>query len=166
MTERILEVRAGSGLDGLRFGMDEPQVREGLASYGNVLDATAPGGALSLRTQGHDDSFSIYAAFEADGTLFTLEIWRPDDVSLIDVSLFGISVFTTPADRFLSRLAGLGHRIDFEDKWHPLLPEASIGLDREGGDDCDDDGLSRYFQSVFIAPHGYYSSPSSARCSG
>ncbi|MEV4582074.1 hypothetical protein AB0K16_53480 [Nonomuraea jabiensis] len=159
MTERTLEVHVGSGMDSLQFGMDEPQVRAELSAYGNVVDVTAPGSALSLRTQGLDDAFSIYAAFNADGFLFTLEIWRPTDVSLIDVNLYGIPVFATPADRVLAVLAELGHRLDFEDQWHPLLPEVSIGLDREGGDDCDDDGLARYFQSIFIAPPGYYYKP-------
>ncbi|MEU6777806.1 hypothetical protein ABZ912_01295 [Nonomuraea angiospora] len=162
MTERTLAIRVGSGLDDLRFGMDEAQVRAELAVYGNVENASAPGGALSLRTQGLDDSFSIYAVFNAEGLLSALEIWRPDDVSLIDVDFRGIPMFATPADEVLARLAELGHRIDLEDQWHPLLPEASIGLDREGGDDCDDDGLARYFQSIFVAPYGYYSRPLAA----
>ncbi|MFB9472045.1 hypothetical protein ACFFR3_21230 [Nonomuraea salmonea] len=159
MTERVLEVRVGSGLDNLRFGMDEPQVRAELISYGDVVDATAPGGSLALRTQGLDDSFSICAAFKSDGALFTLEVWRPEDVNLIDVKLYDIPLFATPVERVLARISELGHRIDFDDRWHPVLPEASIGLDREGGDDCDDDGFARHFQSIFIAPCGYYFSP-------
>ncbi|MEV4177577.1 hypothetical protein [Nonomuraea sp. NPDC049709] len=161
-----LDVRVGSGLDGLRFGMDETQVRAGLAAYGEVVDATAPGGALCLRTRGPDASFSVYASFTADGLLFTLEIWRPDDASSIEVRLYGIPVFATPADLVLARLAELGQPVDLADRWHPLLPEASIGLDREGGDDCDDDGLARHFQSVFIAPPGYYAGPPGAGMGG
>ncbi|MEV0382755.1 hypothetical protein [Nonomuraea sp. NPDC050643] len=163
MTEHTLEVHVGSGLDSLRFGMDESQVRAQLAVYGDVIDATAPGGALQLRTQGPDDSFAVYAAFKADGRLFTLEVWRPDDASLIELHLYGIPFFATPADQVLARLAELGHRIDFEDQWNPLLPEVSIALSREGGDDCDDDGLARYFQAMFIAPLAYYARPSETR---
>ncbi|WP_326642640.1 hypothetical protein OG884_05115 [Streptosporangium sp. NBC_01755] len=157
MAERMLEVHVGSGLDSLRFGMDEPQVRAGLATLGNVVDSTAPGGALKLRTEGLDDSFSVYASFGSGGFLFTLEVWRPNDTNLIDLNLYGIPIFATPADSALVQLAEIGHRLDFEDKYHPVLPEASIGLDRESGDDCDNDGLARYFQSIFIAPDGYYS---------
>src|SRR5262245_19157560 len=117
MTERTLEIHVGSGMDSLHFGMDEPQARAELSAYGNVVDGTAPGSALSLRTQGLDDSFSVYAAFNADGVLFTLEIWRPNDVSLIDVNLYGTPIFATPADRVLAMMAELGHQIDFEDPW-------------------------------------------------
>ncbi|MGI5269024.1 hypothetical protein ACQEUU_07735 [Nonomuraea sp. CA-218870] len=160
MAERILEVHIGAGLDDLRFDMDEAQVRAGLATYGNVVDATAPGGALCLRTEGIDETFSVYAAFKAaTGTLYTLEIWRPSNIRLIDVDVFGTLLFATPATQILDRITELGHRVDAEDQWHPILPDASIGLDREGGDDCDDDGLARYFQSIFIAPPGYYARP-------
>ncbi|MFG6200996.1 hypothetical protein [Nonomuraea sp. JJY05] len=97
MTERTLEVHVGSGVDSLRFGMDEPQVRAELSAYGNVVDVTAPGGALSIRAQGIDDSFSVYAGFNADGVLFTLEIWCPNDVGLIDVNLYPAIVSWTEA---------------------------------------------------------------------
>lgn len=64
--------------------------------------------------------------------------------------LYGIPIFATPADLAMARLVELEHRLDLGDQWHPLLPEASIGLDREGGEDCDEDGLAHYFQSIFI----------------
>ncbi|HET9516374.1 MAG TPA: hypothetical protein VFO77_01480, partial [Actinoplanes sp.] len=111
-----------------------------------------------LRAVGLDESFAVYAGFGGDDRLFTLEIWRPDDVDVVDVAPDGL-VFATPAQEFIDRLAEAGNRLDIEDVFHPLLPELSIGLDREGGEEVDEDGLAIYFQSIFVAQADYYVRP-------
>jgi hypothetical protein len=156
MADHTLVVHSGRGVDGLRFGMDEEQVRAQLSAYGEVRDATAPGGALKLRTEGSDPSFAVYASFREDGRLFTLEVWRPDDVERIDMTWDGIALFATPADEVLEYLLSQGHETDLSDPYHPLVQSASIGLDREGGEDADEEGFAPFFESILVAPAGYF----------
>ncbi|SEG99796.1 hypothetical protein SAMN05444920_11472 [Nonomuraea solani] len=108
----------------------------------------------------------MYAAFKADGSLFTLEAWRPDDISLVEVTLYGIPLFATPADDVLAQLTRMRHRLDLSERFYPHLPEASIALGREGGDECDDEGLSPYFRYIFIGPPGYFAMPGRSSAPG
>jgi hypothetical protein len=153
----------GVGLDRLRFGMNEQETRAALAPFGVVEDATAPGGALKLRTVGLDPSFSVYASFTSDGLLFSLEAWRPDDVGAVDILLSGVPIFGHGADAVLDELAQTGLELDRSDKYYPVAPTGYVAFDREGGDDCDDDGVARVIQSMLLAPSDYMTSYTSTR---
>ncbi|GID26699.1 hypothetical protein [Paractinoplanes brasiliensis] len=43
----------------------------------------------------------MYANFVSDGRLFTLEVFRPDDPSVVDFELVGVPAFSSTADEVL-----------------------------------------------------------------
>ncbi len=133
----------------------DEEARTALGEFGDVEDATAPGGALVLRTVGLDESFSVYANFRSDGLLVTAEIWRPEDPETVDVEIDGIPVFGPEAETVLQAFAGRGLETDSSDQFYPVIPAGYLSFGREGGEECDDEGLARFMQSVFLAPPGY-----------
>ncbi|MBU2670464.1 hypothetical protein KOI35_43880 [Actinoplanes bogorensis] len=159
MAELTVPITLGTGLGDLRFGMDETRARAALAAFGEIKDGTAPGGSLTLYTEGADPSFSVYANFVPDGRLFTLEIFRPDDSSAVDLELAGVPAFGSPVDEVLQALRAGGYEVDDEDEFHPVVEDGYLGVSLEGGDDGeeedDDPGPSRFIQSLLIAPRGY-----------
>ncbi|MET0416104.1 MAG: hypothetical protein ABW022_08805 [Actinoplanes sp.] len=159
MADLTVPITLGAGLGELRFGMNEAQARVALAAFGEIKDGTAPGGSLTLYTEGADPSFSVYANFVADGRLFTLEIFRPDDTGVVDLELTGVPVFGSAADEVLEALRAGGYEVDDENEFNPVVEDGYLGLSLEGGDDGeegdDDPGPSRFIQSLLIAPRGY-----------
>lgn len=155
MAALALSVVPGVGLADLRFGMEEPAVRVALAPYGEIVDGTSPGGSLTLYTEGIDPSFSVYANFRHDGLLFTLEVWRPDDAVVVDLELGDVAIFAPPAEAVIQSLTSAGYVVDESEPFHPVIADAYIGLSREGGEDDEESGISRYIQSFFLAPAGY-----------
>ncbi|GIG59705.1 hypothetical protein Lfu02_40770 [Longispora fulva] len=92
-----------------------------------------------------------------DGRVSAVQLWRPEVADGEVRAMFdGIDIFGQLADTVMDQLRNRGIEIDLDDPWHPTCGGVTLGFDREGGDDCDDDGLARYFGSVLVAPPGYF----------
>ena len=147
---------AGQGAPPLRFGMSKAEARDALSIWGTPEEEDSVS-TTRLRVRDPQLTRDIFAHFERDERLTAIELWRPEPGDTVVNVMFGeLDLFSGPAEEIMGQLRSQGIAVDQSDPFFPSCPEIALGFNRDGGDDRDDRGLSRYFESVLIAPPGYY----------
>jgi hypothetical protein len=156
--ELVINLVANEGVPPLRFGMSVAEVDEALSVWGTPESASAPNDTTTkLRVRDAGLTRDIFALFERDDRLTAVELWRPEEGDpSVSVRFGDLDLFSTPAEEVIDQLEARGAAVDQSDPFFPKCHELTLGFNRDGGDDRDDRGLSRYFESVLIAPPGYY----------
>jgi hypothetical protein len=155
----VINLVAGHGVPPLRFGMSIAEAHDALREWGTPVGATGPGRGLPrLRVRDAVLTRDIFALFElGDERLSAVEVWRPEEGDdTVTVRFAEIDVFAAPAEDVIHQLEGRGFAIDQSDPFFPKCYRVMLAFNRDGGDDRDDRGLSRYFESVTIAPPEYW----------
>lgn len=157
----IIRLQPPEGVPPLLIGMSIDEARNAMAVWGDPREERpAPGEVYRLRVYDAGLTRDVFAYFEDEEKVSAIEVWKPEDSKHGTVRvLFGdIDVFSLPADEVMRALRARGIHVDETDPYYPYCPELVLGFTREGGEDVVDEesGLARYFQSVVVAPPGYY----------
>jgi hypothetical protein len=162
----LVELIPSLGVPPLLFGMTFTQARDATRHLGmqEEISGTLNARKWSLRVRTDDLRRDIFAHFEDDGDhLTSVEVWRPVGGSLRVILRFDgmdIDMFNQSADSVLDTLRLNGHHIEITDVFFPICNDVALGFNRDGGegnvDEDADDGLGIRFNSVLLAPAGYY----------
>lgn len=154
--EVTIELAPPGGVPPLVFGMSRAEASEAMRGWGEPRDG-ADTASRSLNVRDDGLTRDVYAHFDEGDRLTSVVIWRPEPGEVHVVVRFrDIDVFGQPADAVLEALRQRGYVVDTSDRYFPLCKDIALGFNREGGEDCDDEGLARHFNSVLTAAPGHY----------
>lgn len=146
----ILELTPNIGLPPLRFGMSSSEASVALETWGDAEPLTGlPGEPEKLRLRDEPEGFDLFALFEFGEGVSAIEIWRPRTRNTWVVRALGLDVFAGRASAVLQSLADQGVEVTDAELQHPTCPQVALGFRRNSQRDI--------FDSVLIAPPGYYS---------
>ncbi|NUP47386.1 MAG: hypothetical protein HOW97_08735 [Catenulispora sp.] len=162
-----IELDPPNGVTGFGFGMPVEELKEAAAALGpiTVTDEGPPSKWRHMKIYTQLDQFDILFSSEDGKTLTSLDIARPyEDDADVTVTWRGIDVFRTPARELMERIEAQGYRVDHRERFNPLVPGLSFGLDWNPRDDIpfdgdideDDDAMPVYLRGIFVAPAVYY----------
>jgi hypothetical protein len=158
----IITLQPPEGVPPLLIGMSIDEARDAMTLWGDPEDvSTLPGEARRLRVRNETLTRDIFAHINDVGTVSAIEIWRPTfserQIEKVEVLYGDIDMFASPASDVLRQLRSQGVEIDESDPFYPSCPQLTLGFNREGGSDVDEEsGVSRFFESILVAGPGYY----------
>ncbi|MEY9858675.1 hypothetical protein ABH935_004290 [Catenulispora sp. GAS73] len=167
MTAMHIELDPPNGITGFRFGMPVEELKEAAAALGDisVSNEGPPTKVRFMQIYTQLPDFDIMFASEDGKTLTSLDIARPyEDDADVTVTWRGIDVFRTPARELMQQIEAAGHPINHRERWNPLVPGLSFGLNWNPRDDIpfdadideDDTAMPVYLRGVLVAPTTYY----------
>jgi hypothetical protein len=154
-----LELLPPSGVGPVRIGMSIDEAESALSSLPGFDRLGDPGSMVETRGRAQFASGLTVVAISGPGGLVeAVEVFRP--VRPHPVTYRGIDVFATHSNQVVARLAG-STRVEEQDYGVLMVaPDLLLALSRFGPpetDDEDEDGA--FFDSVLVAPPGYYDGP-------
>lgn len=158
----IIRLQPPEGVPPLLIGMSIDEARNVMALWGNPEEVfDSPGEVPRLRVRDEGLTRDIFAHIGDDGKVSAIEVWRPVLSKLqgeaVHVLYGDVDVFALPANDIIRFLRDRGVEVDESDPFYPSCPQLTLGFNREGGDDVEDEsGISRFFESVLVARPGYY----------
>lgn len=155
-----LELLPPEGAGPVRVGMTLDEADRALSRIPGFVQLGSRNSAVPTRGRAEFDSGLTVVALPApNGLVSGIEIFRP--LRHVPVVYSGMDVFATRSDVLIDSLRKITRIVEEEFGSLIIAPDLLLSLSRFGPpetDDEDEDGA--YFDSVLVAPPGYYDGPS------
>ncbi|MFF5081850.1 hypothetical protein ACFY36_32770 [Actinoplanes sp. NPDC000266] len=155
----MLELLPPEGAGPVRVGMGIDEAERALSGIEGFAHLGSRNSAVPTRGRAEFDSGLTVVALTMNDRVNGVEIFRP--LTPVPVTYAGIDVFATRSEVVIERLRESTRVISEDDGALIVAPDLLLSLSRlcePETDDEDEDGA--YFDSVLVAPPGYYDGPS------